>query len=163
MAKERVLIAVKTYPTLSQKYAELVCTAGFKQDGSWIRIYPSPFRFLTDSQRYRKYQWIELELAKNARDPRPESYSPVNIDDITLGKLVGTEHGWASRKELIFSSNKIYENLETIIAGAKSNKFSLVIFKAARILDFIVEATESDWEIGKLEAARAALGSGLID
>ena len=25
---ERILITVKTYPTLSSKYAELVCTAG---------------------------------------------------------------------------------------------------------------------------------------
>ncbi len=27
---ERILITVKTYPTLSSKYAELVCTAGVK-------------------------------------------------------------------------------------------------------------------------------------
>ena len=31
MAKERVLITVKTYPVLSAKYAELVCTAGINQ------------------------------------------------------------------------------------------------------------------------------------
>ena len=54
MAKERVLITVKTYPTLSQKYIELVCTAGFREDGSWIRIYPSPFRFLEGDQKYKK-------------------------------------------------------------------------------------------------------------
>jgi len=35
---ERVLIIVKTYPSLSAKYDELVCTAGFKEDGTWIRI-----------------------------------------------------------------------------------------------------------------------------
>ena len=29
MPTTRVLIAVKTYPTLSEKYDELVCTAGF--------------------------------------------------------------------------------------------------------------------------------------
>ena len=28
MKKEWILIAVKTYPTLSEKYIELVCTAG---------------------------------------------------------------------------------------------------------------------------------------
>lgn len=42
MAKTKVLICVKTYPTLSEKYDELVCTAGVKEDGSWIRIYPVP-------------------------------------------------------------------------------------------------------------------------
>ena len=44
MRKERVLITVKTYPTLSSKYGELVCTAGIRaSDGEWIRIYPMPF------------------------------------------------------------------------------------------------------------------------
>lgn len=43
---ERILITVKTYPTLSAKYGELVCTAGLREDGSWIRIYPVPFRLL---------------------------------------------------------------------------------------------------------------------
>lgn len=46
MAKTKVLVTVKTYPTLSQKYDELVCTAGFLEDGSWIRVYPVPFRKL---------------------------------------------------------------------------------------------------------------------
>lgn len=39
----KVLVTVKTYPTISVKYDELVCTAGFREDGSWIRIYPIPF------------------------------------------------------------------------------------------------------------------------
>jgi hypothetical protein len=39
-ALTKVLISVKTYPTLSTKYNELVCTAGFLEDGSWVRIYP---------------------------------------------------------------------------------------------------------------------------
>jgi hypothetical protein len=38
MAKEKVLITVKTYPTYSKSYDELVCTAGFKEDGSFIRM-----------------------------------------------------------------------------------------------------------------------------
>lgn len=46
MARERVLITVKTYPTLSRKYGETVCTAGVREDGSWVRIYPVPFRRL---------------------------------------------------------------------------------------------------------------------
>lgn len=51
MPTTRVLIAVKTYPTLSEKYDELVCTAGFLEDGTWIRIYPIPFRKLSYDKR----------------------------------------------------------------------------------------------------------------
>lgn len=60
MAQTRVLITVKTYPTLSEKYDELVCTAGFREDGSWIRIYPIPFRKLDYQNQYHKWQWINI-------------------------------------------------------------------------------------------------------
>lgn len=162
MAKERVLIAVKTYPTLSKTYTELVCTAGFRGDGSWIRIYPSPFRFLSDDQRYGKYQWIELDLVKNKKDPRPESFSPSNIDDISLGEKVGTGQDWFYRKHLILDRNTVHTNLATIIAGAKAMEYSLAIFKPTKVLDLIVEETEADWEISKFEAAKAARDQGSL-
>lgn len=93
MSKEKVLITVKTYPTYSKSYEELVCTAGFKEDGSFIRIYPIPYRKLDYDSRYAKYQWIELDLVKNTSDFRPESYRPVNIDNIILGESIGTDNG----------------------------------------------------------------------
>ena len=43
--KQRILVTVKPYPTLSRKYGETVCTAGIREDGTWVRIYPVPFRF----------------------------------------------------------------------------------------------------------------------
>ncbi|MCF8054554.1 MAG: hypothetical protein K9K75_04975 [Deltaproteobacteria bacterium] len=59
-AMRSVFITVKTYPTLSSKYDELVCTAGILDDGSWVRIYPLPFRKLDYEKKYKKYQWIKL-------------------------------------------------------------------------------------------------------
>jgi hypothetical protein len=47
----KVFITVKTYPTISKKYDELVCTAGIFDDGSWVRIYPLPFRKLDYEKR----------------------------------------------------------------------------------------------------------------
>ena len=46
MERKRIYITVKAYPTLSEKHDELVCTAGICEDGSWIRLYPLPFRKL---------------------------------------------------------------------------------------------------------------------
>ena len=74
MKKERVLITVKTYPTLSRKYGETVCTAGVRDDGTWVRIYPVPFRRLDEAEQYRKFDWIECRLARNSSDPRPETF-----------------------------------------------------------------------------------------
>ncbi len=48
--KQEILILAKTYPTFSQKYFELVCTAGINTQGEWRRIYPIPFRELPELQ-----------------------------------------------------------------------------------------------------------------
>ena len=96
---KKVLIAVKTYPTISKKYDELVCTAGVQEDGSWIRIYPMPFRKLDYENQYKKYQWMEAPFKKNQSDPRPESYSVTDIDKIKLLNSVDTSHNWSERKK----------------------------------------------------------------
>lgn len=74
--RKKIYIVVKTYPTISKEYSELVCTAGILEDGSWIRLYPVPFRRLDDYQKYPKYTWIEVEVERNTKDFRPESYRP---------------------------------------------------------------------------------------
>lgn len=82
MEKQRVLITVKTYPTLSRKYGETVCTAGVREDGTWVRIYPVPFRRLNEEQQYKKYDWLEVRLVRNTTDPRPETYRPFDSADL---------------------------------------------------------------------------------
>lgn len=90
MPLERILITVKTYPTLSAKYGELVCTAGLREDGSWIRIYPVPFRQLEAYQKFQKYSFIEAEVIRNTRDARPESHK-ISTDTLNLtGDLLST-------------------------------------------------------------------------
>ena len=100
MPTTRVLIAVKTYPTLSEKYDELVCTAGFLEDGTWIRIYPIPFRKLSYDKRYSKWQWIELDLVKNTSDFRKESFRPANIDNEILKSASNLNGNLNCSKEL---------------------------------------------------------------
>ena len=74
--RKRILITVKTYPTLSYEYDELVCTAGVLEDGSWIRLSPIPFRRMDYEKQFKKYQWIEIDVSKRREDMRPESFIP---------------------------------------------------------------------------------------
>ena len=105
MGITRVLIAVKTYPTISSKYDELVCTAGFLEDGSWIRIYPISFRKKDYEQQYSKYDWIELDLVKNKSDFRPESYRPYSADtSIAIVDKINTDNNWQIRKETVLKN-----------------------------------------------------------
>lgn len=152
MALTKVLITVKTYPTLSAKYDELVCTAGFKEDGTWIRIYPVPFRKKSYNEQYKKYDWIELDLVKNKSDFRPESYRPNRLDsEIKVVGHIDTLRNWDERKQRCLG--KIYFNLTELIAEAKNKDIctSLAVFKPTQILDFIAEPTERNWDKDKLD------------
>lgn len=155
MAREKVLICVKTYPTLSEKYDELVCTAGVKEDGTWIRIYPVPFRKLNYDKQYSKWQWIELDLIRNTKDLRPESFRP-NLDSpISLLNKVNTDRQWAERKQLVLRDVKT--NMTELIAEAKdpAKRTSLAILKPSKVVDFIFEPCEKEWDQSKLDAVQA--------
>lgn len=152
MSRRKVFITVKTYPTISTKYDELVCTAGILDDGSWVRVYPLPFRKLDYENRYRKYQWMELPLEKNTSDPRPESYKVTNLGQVNLiGEPIGTERGWEERRRIIFGQNPVYRNMDELIIKANAhNELSLAIFKPERITNLVVEETERAWDAKKL-------------
>lgn len=152
MALTRVLIAIKTYPTLSTKYEELVCTAGFLEDGSWIRIYPIQFRQRPYAQQYKKYQWIEIDLVKNEKDFRPQSYRPVSHEtDIKLLAVVPADgDAWYERRKVVLKN--VYRNLELLIAESKNKSIctSLAVFKPTIVKGFIVEEVEREWNSEKL-------------
>ena len=152
MALTKVLITVKTYPTISTKYEELVCTAGFREDGSWIRIYPVQYRKKAYQEQYKKYQWVEIDLVKNTSDFRPESYRPVshNSEIRIIGEIEPDGASWDERRKIVL--NKVYTNLSELIAEAKDRKIctSLAVFKPSEILDIKIKPCEREWSKEKL-------------
>jgi hypothetical protein len=150
---KRVFIVVKTYPTISGKYAELVCTAGVLEDGSWIRLYPIPFRKLELEQKYPKYSWIQVNAKRNPADFRPETYRPYDLSTIVV-EPKPNKVDWDERRKIIFKNKKIYTNLEELIISAKSDGISLAVFKPTEVLDFVIEPDERVWNLKKLESLR---------
>jgi hypothetical protein len=149
--RKRIYILVKTYPTISEKYAELVCTAGVLEDGSWIRIYPMPYRLLSNEQKYPKYTWVDVAVERNSSDFRPESYRP---DTATMKvEPRSKKPDWDERRRIVFKNKQVYTNLQTLIDEAKSPaKTSLAVFKPTKILDFTIEPDNRDWDSNKLAA-----------
>lgn len=149
--RKRVLITVKAYPVPSRTYDELVCTAGITKDGEWIRIYPVPFRFLRDEGKYRKYQWVDIDLKKAKKDFRPESYSPSDnsLSDLKIIETVDTSHNWRKRKFLILENGpKVFTSMTELIKDSQDSKnVSLATFKPTKITGFDFEE-ERDWKSG---------------
>lgn len=156
MEKQRILITVKTYPTLSRKYGETVCTAGVREDGTWVRIYPVPFRRLNEDQKYSKYDWIECRLQRNTLDVRPETFRPVDEAELIPVASMDRRDNWKERRDILLKKARVYDNLEELIARAKANQISLAVFKPARVIDFVVEEDEREWDMGRVKEMRDA-------
>lgn len=154
MGKERVLITVKTYPTLSRKYGETVCTAGVREDGSWVRIYPVPFRRLDETEQYRKFDWLECNLVRHRKDPRSESHHPADVKQLVPAGHVDTADNWRERRRLLLETAQVHTCLQALIDGAKANTLSLAVFKPARITRFLWEEEEREWDPAKVEEMR---------
>jgi len=166
VSKERVLITVKTYPTLSTKYGELVCTAGIREStGEWIRIYPIPYRRFNRDLHFKKYQWVNIQLKKNPGDPRSESYRPVNLFDIELQEVIPTgKNEWNKRKEFVLNPDYLYTSLDDLLLDTKMHNRSIAVFKPAKYIRFSIESTSNEWDPRKLEACKAILNQpGFFD
>ena len=152
MPREKILLTVTTYPLPSKSYDELVCTAGIRADGTWVRIYPMPLSFLTGMKKTgkvksRKYTWVELDLEKRTDDFRPESHSPKDygFKDLIIGKTLDTKMDWAERKH--FCLKNVYTNLKQLVEDSQAPKnLSLATFKPSKIKRLIIEKDKEDWK-----------------
>ncbi|WP_290568102.1 hypothetical protein [Leeuwenhoekiella sp. UBA6783] len=163
MPKTKVLITVKTYPAISGKYDELVCTAGFTEEGKWIRIYPVPFRKKDYAQQYKKYEWIELDLVKNTSDFRPESFRPYSLEsEIKILNRLDTSYNWHLRKQIVLQN--VYTDLSKLISEAKNKKIctSLAVFKPTKIKDFKITEVSRVWDEKKLAKIKAQREQGKL-
>jgi len=138
------LVVVKTSPLISTviNVPEHVCTAGVKRDGSWIRIYPVSFRLLHESEKFHKYQWIELEVVKAKGDKRPESYRPTNSGGIKCKEFIEPDEYWQRRREYVIPPSMMtmceYNRLERNIC-------SLGVVKPYKIFEVRETEVSSEW------------------
>jgi len=97
MIEEEILVTVKTYPTLSKRYIETVCTAGINQQGEWRRLYPIRYRYLAGEQQFRLFDVIRVKLEPVSQDGRVESRRP-RVDTLTCVRNI---RGWRERHEWV--------------------------------------------------------------
>jgi hypothetical protein len=157
---KRVLIWGKTYPELSWSRKETVCTGGCTEDGRPIRLYPVKLRYLARHQQYGLYEWIEVPVERNRKDPRPESHR-VNDQQLRVLERVGTDHGWRERASTVFADRSWhYGCVEDLKARQRNGLHSLGLVAVGAVKDVrLVE--RSDDHRKKHEAKLAELRSTL--
>jgi len=153
MDSKRVLITIKTYPTPSTRYREIVCTGGVLNDGSLIRLYPIDYRYRSYSQWFKKYQWIDVELVKHKQDTRPESYKPVGEIEVLSDKPLDTRNNWAERKKYVLAKGT---KDMCWLDKQPQKEISLAIIKPSKVIDFTWKKTSSIWSQQQLNALNQA-------
>ena len=141
----KVLITVKTYPIPSDKYDELVCTAGVTEDGEFIRLYPINFRDLPYEQQFKKYQWIELTVTKHGRtDRRKESYRPKGDFTVVSEPIKPNPGNWNERAK--YALRKLASSMEELREIQDRDNTSLGVFKPKVVTDLKVSEDDADWK-----------------
>lgn len=108
--KLTVLVNCKTYPSVSTKYIETVCTGGVQPTGEFVRLYPIPFRLLDERQQYKRWDIIEVDVYRDDRDLRPESWHFRGGSDIRIVKQIESEEErWAWLSKSVHSSEEEME------------------------------------------------------
>ena len=146
LQKVKILITIKTYPIPSSKYDELVCTAGVKETGEFVRLYPINFRDLPFSQQYRKYQWIEVSAKRHGtRDVRKESYRPDSDTIRVLGEPLKSNPGnWGLRARYALARRA--RSLEELKAQNAIDGTSLGVFRPKRVRDLVISPDTTEWK-----------------
>jgi hypothetical protein len=121
-----LMVNCKTYPAVSTKYTETVCTGGVDRDGHFVRLYPIPFRLLTEPERYDRWDVIRVKVYRDSKDARPESWHYIPGTPIQVLESISDEaERWAWMKKAVFSSRAEMEerNLTNGLVEVEPVKF----------------------------------------
>lgn len=141
---EEILVIVKAYPTASTKHGETVCTAGITREGKWIRLYPIPYRDLSPSQKYQKFQWIRVSCQLSQEKlHRPESHK-IDPSSIEVLEKIQSGIGWSERKKYFLPC--VSQSLEELEKCKQTKHISLGAFKPKEVTDFLIRPTEEIWD-----------------
>ncbi|HBB88421.1 MAG TPA: hypothetical protein DC047_12475 [Blastocatellia bacterium] len=150
--RKKALILVRTYPTPAKNGVEVSCTAAITEDGKWLRLFPVPYRFLDIDKRFRKYQWIEVNVTK-ANDGRPESYKLDRNSIEIVSDVLPTDNNWKKRKDVVYPLKA--HCICCLKRERDANKHpTLGIFKPKVIEQLIIKPTDPNWSQGQLEILR---------
>lgn len=155
--EHRILIWGKTYPELSEKYQETVCTGGTLESGKFVRIYPIPLRYMDHESQFKKYQWITAKIKKSSEDPRPESYK-VDINSIIIQEVIAPDKfQWNDRRLLVFKDqSNIFNSVSDLYTSREIYGTSIGFVKPKEIKEIYSKERNQDDYLQFLEKFKSS-------
>jgi hypothetical protein len=141
---EKILILAKTYPSPSSKHIETSCVAGINEEGVMRRLYPIPFRLISESQQFKKWQWIDVRIEKSNKDNRPESYK-IYTDGLVCNDLIKTKKLWLERRKWI-EQIPCFDTFSSLKEANRQKGISLALLRPSKINGLLIsKARQQDW------------------
>jgi len=144
-SEENLLIITKTYPLPSQQYQEHACVAAINEQGALRRLFPVPFRLLSEEKQFTRWQWINARVEK-ASDKRVESYR-IDIDSIIIKTTKRID--WTARMHYL--KPHTFTSFNKLEEARISKKQSLGLIKPIDYELIIEEDKEKDWSKKEIE------------
>lgn len=143
--KARILVLCKTYPSPSAKHAETSCVAGMDDGGNLIRLYPVPFRLVSDRAQFKKWQWIAARIEKTPNDRRPESHR-IAVDTIVCDPApLSTRNEWRARR-IWLDKTPVFDDFAELEATRATRGTTLGVLRPSRVLGLdITPAYPPNW------------------
>lgn len=149
---DECLILVKALPHRSSSYFETVCCAGIGRDLKWRRLYPVPFRVLSDSQQFGRWNWLKYHFTLPENDGRRESQKVVPESIEVVGKLRQSDR------------SRIADALtRSSVAEAEDRGDSLTLLKPSRVKLSWRRKDESELSIEREKHAALANQLSMLD
>jgi hypothetical protein len=111
------------------------------ESGKLIRLYPVPFRLISDEAQFKKWQWITARIKKSPNDHRPESHR-IAVDTIVCDeKPLSTREGWRARRVWL-EKLPIFEDFAELEAARRIHGTTLGVLRPFNVIGLDVTAAE---------------------
>lgn len=145
METERILITVRTYPTISATYIETVCTGGITDGGEWRRLVPVALRYLDEEKQYKTFDIVAVEV-RPGKDGRPETRTP-NLPSL---QIVDKLKDWTSRCDWI--NPTILPSMRAM----RDRGRTLAPVAVSEVIDLETRRESSEWTPAQTEKLKQA-------
>lgn len=145
--RRRVMIWGKTYPELSSRHTETVCTGAIDTaTGKPLRLYPVPLRYLRGDQQYHLYDVFDIDMIKSSRDPRPEGHEVDAGSMVKIDQIDTDTDEWAGRRQRVFADGSWhFDSVADLQAAQAAGTHSMGVVTPGVIVDVTIKRKpESD-------------------
>lgn len=141
---DECFILIKAQPHRSSRYFETVCCAGVGRDQTWRRQYPVPFRILSESQQFKRWNWVRYKFTRSKDDPRAESQKVIPETLEVTGTIKSSERA-SFLDPLVRASFADADSRRESLTLIRPKKFALEAH--AKSLEEIAQETQKHSEL----------------